>query len=115
MRFKLESSLGSGWSVDEVCSKCGENKSECTCNVPKKLLEPAKHQLVFKFERRNGKPVTIVGEFFLDEKTLKELLSKLKKSLSCGGAEKSGWIELQGDIKEKLRSALEKEGFRFRK
>jgi len=101
--------------VDEVCAKCGENRSECICNTPKKLLEPAKHQLVFKFEKRNGKPVTIIGEFFLDEKATKELLSRLKKSLSCGGTVKDGRIELQGDIKERVKSTLEKEGFRFRR
>lgn len=116
MRFKLEGlSNATGWSVDEVCQKCGENKSECKCNEPKELLEPSRHSLVFRLEKRNGKPVTVVYPFFVDDQKLKELLSKIKKSLGIGGAIKANEIELQGDLKEKVKPILEKHGFRFKR
>ncbi len=116
MRFKLEGfGSESGWSVDELCPKCGENKSECRCNQPKELIEPSKHSLVFRLEKRNGKPVTVIYPFCTEEALLKETLSKLKKSLGVGGAIKANEIELQGDLRDKAKVALEKLGFRFKK
>jgi translation initiation factor 1 len=72
------------------------------------------HQLVFTYEKRNGKPVTLVGRFYLEEKEKKELLKLLKKKLACGGSFKDEWVELQGDIKEKIKTVLEKEGWKFK-
>ena len=116
MRFKLEGLKDTGgWSVDELCPKCNENKSECRCNEPRELIEPSKHSLVFRLEKRNGKPVTVIYPFFIEETAMKETLSKLKKSLGSGGAVKANEIELQGDLKEKAKAALEKLGFRFKK
>jgi len=73
------------------------------------------HQLVFTFEKRNGKPVTNVGRFniSLDEK--KEVLKLLKKKLACGGAINEEWLELQGDVKDKIKIILESDGWKFRK
>lgn len=73
------------------------------------------HQLVFTYEKRKGKPVTLVGRFNLSEKDKKEVLKLLKKKLACGGAIKDEWIELQGDVKEKIKTVLEKEDWKFRK
>lgn len=73
------------------------------------------HQLVFTFEKRNGKPVTLVGKFQIDEKGKKEVLSLLKKKLACGGTVADEWIEIQGDKKEKIIEILEKDGWKFRK
>ena len=73
------------------------------------------HQLVFTFEKRKGKPVTLVGRFYIEESEKKELLKLLKKKLACGGAIKDEWIELQGDVKSKVVEVLEKESWKFRK
>jgi len=105
----------SGWSVDQVCDKCGQNKSECICNSESELLTPNKHKLVFRLEKRNGKPVTIVYPFHTSETDKKELLTSLKKSLGAGGSIKGEEIELQGDIKEKLKDLLSTKGFGFKK
>ena len=58
--------------------------------------------------------LTLVGRFYIDEKEKKEILKLLKKKLACGGAIKEEWIELQGDVKEKIKSVLEKEGWKFK-
>jgi len=79
------------------------------------ILAPQKHNLYFAKEKRRGKTVTLVGEFSLERKEANELVKKLKKSLGCGGSFKNNMMEFQGELKEKLRSLLEKEGFRFRK
>ena len=116
MKFKLEGLKEMGqWSVDEVCKECGENKSECICDKPTETMEPSKHALVFRLEKRNGKPITVIYPFFVDDAKLKETLSALKKSLGVGGAIKTNELELQGDVKEKAKAALEKIGFRFKK
>lgn len=78
-------------------------------------LPKNQHQLVFTFEKRNGKPVTLVGRFQIDEKEKKEVLSLLKKKLGCGGTVADEWIEIQGDKKEKIIEILEKDGWKFRK
>lgn len=79
------------------------------------ILPKNQHQLVFTYEKRKGKPVTLVGRFSLSEKDKKEVLKLLKKKLACGGAIKDEWIELQGDVKEKIKTVLEKEDWKFRK
>ena len=82
---KLDLSIGArfdeGWQqVEEV----GERETP-------ELLEPAKHRLVFKMEKRRGKPVTLVGPFALEKGDAEKVLKSLKKQLGCGGAYKAGW------------------------
>jgi translation initiation factor 1 len=79
------------------------------------IIPKNQHQLVFTFEKRKGKPVTLVGKFQIAEKEKKEVLKTLKKSLACGGSIKDEWIEIQGDKKEKIIQVLEKDGWKFRK
>ena len=83
--------------------------------ISKVVLPKNQHQLVFSLEKRNGKPVTNVGRFniSLDEK--KEVLKLLKKKLACGGAINEEWLELQGDVKDKIKTILESDGWKFRK
>lgn len=75
---------------------------------------PEKHLLVLKMEKRLGKPVSLVGPFFLSEDAMNMLCSKIKKKLGSGGTCKEAWMEFQGECREKVRSLLELEGFRFK-
>lgn len=97
--------LGNGWS--EV--------QESEASAPTELLAPAKHQLVFKREKRRGKTVTLVGPFALDKEEADALLKRLKKKLGSGGSYKSPWMEFQGECSDKLRALLGEESFRFKK
>ena len=72
------------------------------------------HQLVFTFEKRRGKPVTLVGRFYLNDKEKKAVLKLLKTKLACGGAVKDEWLELQGDVKERVKEILTKDGWKFK-
>lgn len=79
-------------------------------------IEPKNsHQLVFTYEKRKGKPVTLVGRFYLNDNDKKDVLKLLKKKLACGGAIKEEWIELQGDVKEKVKDILSNDGWKFKK
>jgi translation initiation factor 1 len=75
------------------------------------ILEPSRHRLVFKKEKRRGKPVTLTGPFCLEKADAQELLTKLKKQLGCGGSYKERWMEFQGDIESKLRPLLDDAGY----
>ena len=83
-------------------------------SVSDEILEPSKHFLFFKKEKRRGKTVTLVGEFRVPQNDSEALLKTLKKKLGCGGAFKDGWMEFQGELKEKLRELLVNEGFRLK-
>ncbi len=79
-----------------------------------KIIPKQEHRLVFTYEKRRGKPVTLVGRFYLEDKEKKEVLKLLKKKLACGGAIKDEWLEIQGDVKEKTKEILVKNGWKFR-
>lgn len=72
------------------------------------------HQLVFTFEKRKGKPVTLVGRFYMNDNEKKAILKLLKTKLACGGAIREEWIELQGDVKEKIKTILSNDGWKFK-
>ncbi|MEO1954321.1 MAG: translation initiation factor [Campylobacterales bacterium] len=76
--------------------------------------EPSKHQLFFAKEKRRGKVVTLVGEFFMPKDEVTKVLKLLKKKLGCGGAYKDNMMEFQGDLKDKIRPLLVNEGFKFK-
>ncbi|WP_331774404.1 translation initiation factor [Sulfurospirillum sp. 1612] len=73
------------------------------------------HALVFKKEKRRGKIVSLVGEFFLPETEIKALCKALKKQLGTGGTSKEGWMEFQGECQVKLKELLKQQGFRTKK
>ncbi len=78
------------------------------------ILEPKQHFLVFKKEKRRGKIVTLVGEFQMPKDEILSILKQLKKKLGCGGTYKDGWMEFQGELKDKLCLLLRNLGFRFK-
>ncbi|MCF6340027.1 MAG: translation initiation factor [Sulfurimonas sp.] len=82
--------------------------------ISNEILEPKKHFLIFKKEKRRGKTVTLVGEFQLSKDDAIATLKTLKKKLGCGGNYKDDWMEFQGELKEKLRELLITKNFRFK-
>ena len=91
-----------------------EVQSPRKSKISKEILEPKNHQLYFSKEKRKGKTVTLVGEFFMPKNDCIVLLKTLKKKLGCGGAFKDGFMEFQGDLKEKIRLLLVDENLKFK-
>lgn len=60
---------------------------------------------------RKGKGVSIIKGLDLNDAPLKLLAAELKKSCGCGGSIKDGNIEIQGEMREKIKQLLEKKGF----
>lgn len=95
------------------CPKC--SKFPCAC--PKKEdLVPAQHTLKIRLEKnsRGGKTVTVVFELPVNEPYFKEIEKKLKALCGTGGAFKNNMIEIQGDHREKIKTFLEKTGFKVK-
>jgi len=63
---------------------------------------------------RNGKGVTTISGIPLAEPELKELVKHLKVSCGVGGSVKDGIIEIQGDQREKIKTDLEKRGYKVK-
>ena len=112
MGSKLEGDSHDTQKEDKKNPKQSVNSSKNSSN---EIIPKNQHQLVFTYEKRKGKPVTLVGRFNIKEDEKKEVLKFLKKKLACGGAIKEEWIELQGDVKEKIKTVLENDGWKFRK
>ncbi|MDD3008692.1 MAG: translation initiation factor SUI1 [Arcobacter sp.] len=108
----LSKGLGSKLEGDKFETQKEDKKN------PKKssneIIPKNQHQLVFTFEKRNGKPVTLVGRFYIEESEKKEVLKLLKKKLACGGAINNEWLEIQGDFKDKIKEILIKENWKFK-
>jgi len=97
--------IDDGWSEVQTPRKS---------KIASEILEPKKHFLHFSKEKRRGKTVTLVGEFFLSKEDAAATLKQLKKRLGCGGSFKDGFMEFQGELKEKLRPLLVELEFRFK-
>jgi len=98
----------------EIEDGWAEVQSPRKSTISNEILEPSKHFLVFKKEKRRGKTVTLVGEFHMPKNDTTTLLKSIKKKLGCGGTFKDDWMEFQGEVKEKLKSILLEERFRFK-
>jgi len=103
--FKMGASLdGDSWDTGKLKSK----------DKTFDKISKSEHQLVFTFEKRKGKPVTLVGRFYMSDKEKKAILKLLKSKLACGGTIKDEWIEIQGDVKNKIITILENDGWKFK-
>lgn len=102
-----------GANLDEETWDTSKTKQKNT--TTSSLIPKNQHQLVFTFEKRNGKPVTLVGRFQIEENEKKAVLKLLKKKLGTGGTINEEWIEIQGDKKDAIIKVLENNGWKFRK
>lgn len=79
-------------------------------------LSPDKQTLRVNIERkhRGGKTVTLIQGFIGNEEDLKDLAKLLKNKCGVGGSAKDGEIIIQGEIVDKIKSILLKEGFKVK-
>jgi translation initiation factor 1 len=60
---------------------------------------------------RGGKTVSVVYGLPRNAAFLKELCQELKRACGTGGTVLEGTVELQGDLRERIRELLLKKGF----
>jgi len=67
--------------------------------------------LLCKYEKRKGKPQTIIAGYNGADKDFKALAKALKKHLHVGGGIKNEEIIIQGDYRDQIMDFLKKSGF----
>jgi translation initiation factor 1 len=104
--------------VGRICPGCGWPARDCTCsrNADHKATDPSiPGRIVAKLRMekkgRGGKTVTVVDGLPRNAAFLKELCQELKRACGTGGAVLEDGVELQGDLRERLRELLVKKEF----
>jgi translation initiation factor 1 len=102
-------STGSG----RMCPTCGWPDNNCQCSRLRE--EPVPSRLVAKLrlekKSRGGKTVTVIDGLPRNTTFLKELSQELKRVCGTGGSVFETGVEVQGDMRERVRDVLLKKGF----
>lgn len=67
--------------------------------------------LICKYEKRKGKPITIIEGYTGATSDFKILAKEIKTALSVGGSFKDDKIIIQGDYRDKIMQMLKDKGF----
>lgn len=67
--------------------------------------------IICKYEKRKGKPITILEGYTGANEDFKTLAKDIKKALSVGGSFKDDKIIIQGDYRDKIMQILKDKGF----
>jgi translation initiation factor 1 len=94
---------GCGWPADN----CRCSKTNATAAVPSKLVA----KLRMEKKGRGGKTVTVIYDLPNNAQFLKELCGELKRACGTGGSVAEGAIELQGELRDRVRDVLAKKGY----
>jgi len=71
--------------------------------------------MICKFEKRKGKPTTIIEGYQGTDEDFKLLAKELKTKLSVGGTFKDDSIIIQGDYRDKIMKLLQDKGFKTKR
>ena len=71
--------------------------------------------MICKYEKRKGKPTTIIEGYTGADSDFKRLAKEIKKMLSVGGSFKNEQIIIQGDYRDKIMDFLKNKGFKVKR
>ncbi len=71
--------------------------------------------IICKYEKRKGKPITILEGYTGADEDFKKLAKELKTKLSVGGSFKNDSIIIQGDYRDKIMEILKEKGFKVKR
>ena len=110
---RLVYSTGAG----RICPSCGWPARDCKCSqrtdtgsVPTRIVV----KLRMEKKGRGGKTVTVVYDLPNNAAFLKELSQELKRACGTGGAVAENTVELQGDLRDRVRDHLVKKGWQIK-
>jgi translation initiation factor 1 len=100
--------------VGAICPDCAWPARDCKCSQ-NAATESIPNRIVAKMRMekkgRGGKIVTVVDNLPNNAAFLKDLCQDLKRACGTGGAVQDGAIELQGDLRDRVRARLVTKGF----
>ncbi len=86
------------------------------------ILEETPHTLfvqqepmICKYEKRKGKPTTIISGYEGEDEDFKLLAKEIKNKLAVGGTFKDSEIIIQGDFRDKIMKILQDKGFKTKR
>ena len=71
--------------------------------------------ILCKYEKRKGKPITILEGYTGATEDFKKLAKDIKTRLSVGGSFKDDKIIVQGDYRDKIMQILKEKGFNVKR
>ena len=108
---RLVYSTGAG----RICGVCGWPELDCKCSSNRTPTDPIPARIVAKLrlekKGRGGKTVTVLYDLPHNAAFLKKLAQELKRTCGTGGAVGDGTVELQGDLRDRVRELLMQKGF----
>ena len=96
-----------------MCPACRAPIAQCSCksNAAAPPSGDGIVRVALDTQGRKGKGVTVVKGLPLDASALAALAKQLKAACGSGGTVKDGAIELQGDHRDTVMAALQKQGY----
>lgn len=100
-------------AAGKICRGCGQPERGCRCGQGPSEAIPARPVAKLRMEKagRGGKTVTVVFGLPNNAAFLKELSQELKRACGTGGTATDDGVELQGDLRERVRAYLLGKGF----
>lgn len=74
-----------------------------------------KEPMICKYEKRKGKPTTIISGYEGTDEDFKLLAKEIKSVLAVGGSFKEGEIIIQGNYRDKIMKLLQEKGFKTKR
>ena len=94
----------------EHVPEVSEDKTETTSDI---WIQD--EPIICKYEKRKGKPITILEGYTGATEDFKKLAKELKQKLSVGGSFKDDKIIIQGDYRDKIMTILMAKGFKVKR
>ena len=97
------------------CAGCGWPLRSCKCSAARSGNEPVPARIVAKLRMekkgRGGKTVTVVYGLPQNDVFLRELSQRLKRACGTGGTVTEDGVELQGEMRDRVRGVLAELGY----
>ena len=105
------------------CPNCGKRLDRCSCGQARAAQEPARTvnvprdgvvRLLRDRKGRGGKTVTLIAGLPGAPTDLAAIASDLKRLCGTGGTVRGDVLEIQGDVRDRVRAELERRGYRVK-
>ena len=100
---------------DQLKNLFPEHKETKEPQIEKSNVWLQEEPLLCKYEKRKGKPITIIDGYTGAIKDFKLLAKELKQKLSVGGSFKEEKIIIQGDYRDRIMNLLIEKGFKVKR